>query len=1155
MDVAELRAIYTATSQEFDRVTDHVQRRLKETQGLASGTSGGGSLLGINVAKEKQAAAEVVNVAKQTVTQVEQATSKFDPSAFWSRQGSAAKAATPVVEGEAKRAASATTAAWENAALREAAIQARRAANASRTSKTIVTDVATGAKLTQAELNKLLGVGSKALEGEAVKASSGIKKVLSDLQTLFLRNNFLFRQLGQRAAGDLGFAAVGVSKLAINFSQLAQTEGGAAAELGGVFSAATATLGVMGPLGVAIGVAAAALVATEVAAIAASAGLFLVAKSTADAEARFEELNLQTGLSTTNLKGLDVAAEFSGKKVDNLTSSLGQLQRKLIDASEGATSRLSVGLKKLGIDAADPNRALAQLVDLLAKIPTGQRIGASMQIFGREGRVVAQVVGNITEEVGTADGVMERWNKHLQDLGIHIDEDGIKKADAFNKQWAILGEQIGSAARIIGEEALPTVLKVATQFSGWLATNRVLVADWAKSIEHAAEKVVELGVLLGKLARLTPIVVPITLLIEVANRAAKAGADTMQRLAARGIDFGTLSGLGIPTGVGSGGGVGPGTNPQRFDVEGEMVTALGHPTAKPDNALQKILDAFGKVGGGRGGGRRGEDPAETARRLAEISLRETIAGLNAERDALQRSLEQNLVSRDKYTTDAINLELKRRNATIAGLEAERREAENIRKPGQRAIRLAEINAKITEENRRAAREVTQITDDSAAEQLRIGQSTAASQVRIIETQTEQVKARIRDFADFRIITEQQAAHFEEEQTLRVFNARERVLRQNLRDAGENKEKQVEAQNALREFDAERKAFIESSGRHIEASIRNDAEHVIEFAQRIRDAFQRAQDTRLEASEAGLEPLRNSILTRHQLWDAELQFEITREEQRHERAAQGFRDDEAMARIRIKNEQELAQVLAGIRAQSEAEEELHQARLNQLATQAAEQRRQELLQVADDLADIASSVFDAIGKSSTEFWKSLAQTASNFAKQLRDQLFKGLLERAITGQATGAEGLIGAILNPILGAGGKDAAVSDNTKATRANTAAINALTNVWGGTPSSSAGLSGVLQFIPGLFGGGRASGGPVDAGRVYQIHDNEFFRPNLSGQIYNLNSMQGLAGKDEVRLNVAVGQDAVDELVEAHSRTPKGRRAALVRAKYNRKVGKLIFA
>lgn len=1146
MDVAELRAIYTATSADFDRVTDHVQKRLKDTQGIAGGLGGASQavaneakkiestltsrapvrFLGIDVAGEKKAAAEVVNTARATVTQVEQATSKFDPTSFWARQGKAATDAATTVETETKRAANATTAAWTGAAVTEERIHARRAASATRATSTIIRDAKTGAALTQAELARLLSGGAKAVEAEAAKVGKATGGVLANLQKLFLQNNFLFRQLGQRAAGDLGFAAVGVGKLALNFQQLTGQTGAAAAGLQAVTGGATAALGALGPVGIAAGAVAVALLAMAAASIGAGAGLFFIAKSVSDTEEHFDDLSRQTGLTTDNLQALDIVTRQSGSTLDKLTNSVGQLQRKLIDASEGGTSRLSVGLKKLGIDLEDPNIALSQLIDLLAKLPAGTvRTGAAMQIFGRGGRDIAGVVDQIVENVGSADGALDRLKKQFTEAGIRINKDGVQNAAKFHDELIKIEAQADSVKRVLGEEALPVVLEAATKFSDWIARNRVEIADWARTVEHAAEKVAGLAGWLVEIAKFGTI--PI-------------------RFAISGLE--KLSGF-------FGGGDQPA--PPETTFARRTFTQDRQAQQAAEDAAKKIRSAFAPRGGGGGGGGKGEDPAEIARRLAEISLQETLKGLQAEHDALQRQLDLNLVSRNQYTQDAINLELRRRQETLTGLWAELEAAEKIRKPGQRAIKVAEINARIEDLERDSAIKVRQITDDSAAEQLRIGQSTAQSYLRIVETQTDQVKARIREQADFRVVTEQRAAEFEESQVLRVFNARRRILEQERDDARLSDEKRVEAQNKLNELDAERRAFLEGSSRAIATAIRGDAEHVIQFAAQIRDAFQRAASVRLEAGEANLEPLRNSILTRHQLWDAELKFEIAREKQRHDEVVSGLEDEAALARIRIKNEQELAATLAGIRAQSEAEEALHQARLQQMTTHAAEQRRQELLRVADDLASIASNIFDAIGKSSDEFWASLKQSAANFAKQLRDELFRGFLEKLITGQAQGAEGLIGTIINPLLGARGPNAGVADNTKATQANTDAINSLTRSMGGVPTISGGLSGVMQLIPGLFGGGRASGGPVDAGRVYRIHDNEFFRPNLSGKIYNLDQMSAVMKQSsgEVRTIVALGDDAVSEAVESHRLTPQGRRAQIVRGRWNRKTGGLQFA
>lgn len=1174
-----------------------MQRRLKETEAQAKGLGGASQavsaearkiesaissrgpvrFLGIDVVGEKRAAAEVVDTARQTVNEVRQATSKFDPAAFWSRQTSAASASAKAVETETKRAAAAVGAGWLDEAAREERLHANRARAATRATSTVVTDAKTGARLTQAELAKITGTGARVVEAEAKRVGAATGSVLGDLRKLFLQNNFLFRQLGQRAAGDLGFAAAGVGKLALNFSDLAKSSGGATAELEGAASGALSALGAFGPLGAVVVAGTVALTALAVATGAAVAGLFLVAKSVSDAEEHFDDLSRQTGLSTDNLQVLDIVARQSGSTLDKLVGSVGQLQRKLIDASENGSSRLSVGLRKLGIDADDPNKALGQLVDLLGKLPAGTvRTGAAMQIFGRGGREVAGVIDQIVENVGNADGALDRLKKQFTDAGVHIDRDGTATAGRFHDQLILVEAQLESVKRIIGEEALPVVLDATTRFSDWLARNRTEIVDWAKEVEHGAEKIIRLAEEVGKLAALAT--APIRIEIDLVRKFVGAGIDEANR-AGGGGEVGAGE-------FGIGGAGGPAAPQPLIDLtrppEGEFAIAQGRPaaTTATDDVAKRIRDAFAQRARGGGGGRKGEDPAEIARRLADISLQETVKGLTAEREALQRSLDLSLIARDKYTQDAINLELKRRQATIDGLKAELAEAENIRKPGQRAVKVAEINARIREEERRSSKEVTQITDDSAAEQLRIGQALADSQLRIVETQTAQVTARIRELADFREVTETEAAHFEEQQILRVFNARERILLNDRRQFVEGSEKYEEITNQLNQLDAERNAALEAFHRQARERFRQAAEFTVQFAAQIRDAFQRAADVQLEAGEANLEPLRNSILTRHQLWDAELRFEIEREDQRHDAAAKGLEDEAALARIRIVNAKELAATLAGINAQSEAEETLHQAKLNQLATQAAEQRRQELLRVADDLTDIAGQIFDAIGTSSKQFWTTLTQTASNFAKQIGKELFKGLLEKGLTGQAQGAEGLIGAIINPILGAGGPHAAVTDNTKATKDNTTAINALTQTMGGSAPlpTAGGLSGVLQFLPNLlrhhattvgtgsvgglgtalgdvFGGSRASGGPAEAGKVYRIHDHEFFRPNVSGQILNLQQANALTGGGDVRLNVAVGQDAVDEMVSNYHASPKGKRDMLVRAKANRKVSKLRFA
>lgn len=78
------------------------------------------------------------------------------------------------------------------------------------------------------------------------------------------------------------------------------------------------------------------------------------------------------------------------------------------------------------------------------------------------------------------------------------------------------------------------------------------------------------------------------------------------------------------------------------------------------------------------------------------------------------------------------------------------------------------------------------------------------------------------------------------------------------------------------------------------------------------------------------------------------------------------------------------------------------------------------------------------------------------------------------------------------------------------------------GDPNAGGGggvLGGVVDFFGSLFGGGRAYGGEVTAGRLYRIQEREqeFFRPNIGGEIIPLSKMPASAGGVQVHQTIHV--------------------------------------
>lgn len=78
--------------------------------------------------------------------------------------------------------------------------------------------------------------------------------------------------------------------------------------------------------------------------------------------------------------------------------------------------------------------------------------------------------------------------------------------------------------------------------------------------------------------------------------------------------------------------------------------------------------------------------------------------------------------------------------------------------------------------------------------------------------------------------------------------------------------------------------------------------------------------------------------------------------------------------------------------------------------------------------------------------------------------------------------------------------------------------------------LSGIASALGSLFGGGRASGGPVSAGQVYRVNEGaspgrvEAFQPNVSGQIIPLGRMDAIrgagGGQQQVTVRLALSGD-----------------------------------
>lgn len=142
----------------------------------------------------------------------------------------------------------------------------------------------------------------------------------------------------------------------------------------------------------------------------------------------------------------------------------------------------------------------------------------------------------------------------------------------------------------------------------------------------------------------------------------------------------------------------------------------------------------------------------------------------------------------------------------------------------------------------------------------------------------------------------------------------------------------------------------------------------------------------------------------------------------------------------------------------------------------------------------------------------SQDSDKFSEQFKDGVFRSLGDGIYTAMTDGAK----------RGWKGFLEAGIDTINRLVAQALAKRLAEGLFGGgkgDPNASGGgfLATAGKFLGNIFGGGRASGGPVSAGTLYRINEREpeFFRPNTGGQVVPLSKMSG--GVTRVTQNIMV--------------------------------------
>lgn len=199
------------------------------------------------------------------------------------------------------------------------------------------------------------------------------------------------------------------------------------------------------------------------------AGLGLVASATKMAINDMDTLSKtaqKVGLPTEEISALAYAADLSDVNVEQLTTGLVKLTKNMSDTAQG-TGEAQKGFKALGIDVKNADGSLKSSGQVLGEIAgkfAGYKDGAektalAVNLFGKSGAALIPLLNSGAEGIA-------KMTQEAKDLGLVIDTETGKKAEAFNDNLTRLSSVMKGLWNQVAAQLLPMLVKLTDRFVG-----------------------------------------------------------------------------------------------------------------------------------------------------------------------------------------------------------------------------------------------------------------------------------------------------------------------------------------------------------------------------------------------------------------------------------------------------------------------------------------------------------------------------------------------------------------------------------------------------------------------------------------------------------------------------------------------------------------
>jgi hypothetical protein len=206
--------------------------------------------------------------------------------------------------------------------------------------------------------------------------------------------------------------------------------------------------------------------------------------------------SVMAGVAVDTLQAMQVAFAGTGVSNEELTTSLGRLSAKMLDAKEGGEES-SKAFARMGVRVTDAtgklksaDQVMFELSDQIAKMePGAERTALMIDIFGRSGARLLPALSQGSEG-------MHRLMAEARELGHVFTPEEIGRMEEFNHSLELMGEVGRSLARQLAQPLIDALAPIAENVLAWVRANRALINS---KLKEFADAIIKAGTVLGKI--------------------------------------------------------------------------------------------------------------------------------------------------------------------------------------------------------------------------------------------------------------------------------------------------------------------------------------------------------------------------------------------------------------------------------------------------------------------------------------------------------------------------------------------------------------------------------------------------------------------------------------------------------------------------------